>query len=390
MRIAYISSPSFSDVDISMMSELQEQVELDYYLITYPAELRSAAINIKTAISVDGVLTADKIRDLDVVSRFLKKTNFYVVNSTKNRTLSWSRISASLKLFWRIWRGNYDVVHGTGIPGLTTLWMFLFRKKLVLTVHDPIPHSSFNSKSQLLERRLAMKLCRHFILLNKAQKKEFIGFYGINTRRQKIYSSKLGSYNYLQMYSLESQEGGYSNKYILFFGKIYSYKGLQHLMPAMLKVHERCPNLKLVVAGKGNFSFDITPYEKLPYIDIRNRFIPDDELAGLIENCEFVVVPYIDATQSGVVMSSYAFHKPCLVTNVGGLPEMVIDGKFGRVIPPADEEKLAKAICQMCSDRMQLQQFSRNIKSEYQEGDSSWKVIISGLVNIYKDVTVGK
>lgn len=390
MRIAYISSPSFSDVDISMMSELQERVELDYYLITYPAELRSAAINIKTAIPVDGVLTADTISDLGVVSRFLKKTNFYVVNSTKNRTLSWSRISASLKLFWRVWRGNYDVVHSTGIPGLTTLWMFLFRKKLVLTVHDPIPHSSFNSKSQLLERRVAMKLCRHFILLNKAQKKEFIDFYGINTIRQKIYGSKLGSYNYLQMYSSESQEGYSQDKYILFFGKIYSYKGLQHLMPAMLKVHERCPKLKLVVAGKGTFPFDIAPYEKLPYIDIRNRFIPDDELAGLIEHCEFVVVPYIDATQSGVVMSSYAFYKPCLVTNVGGLPEMVTDGKFGRVIPPADEGQLTEAICQLHSDDTLLNRYSFNIKSEYQKGESSWKKIVGGLVNIYKDVTVGK
>lgn len=48
----------------------------------------------------------------------------------------------------------------------------------------------------------------------------------------------------------------------------------------------------------------------------------------MIRNCEFTVVPYIDATQSGVIMSAYAFNKPCVATNVGGLPEMVIDGKM--------------------------------------------------------------
>ena len=68
--------------------------------------------------------------------------------------------------------------------------------------------------------------------------------------------------------------------------------------------HTKYPELTLVVAGKGKYYFDIEKYLKLPYFKIDNRFIPDGELAAMIRECEFVVVPYVDATQSGVIMSA--------------------------------------------------------------------------------------
>ena len=77
------------------------------------------------------------------------------------------------------------------------------------------------------------------------------------------------------------------------------------------------------MAGGGKFHFDVSEYEALDYIGIRNRFIPDDEMVALIKNCAFMVCPYTDATQSGVIMSAFAFNKPVIATDVGGLPEMV-------------------------------------------------------------------
>ena len=103
-------------------------------------------------------------------------------------------------------------------------------------------------------------------------------------------------------------------------------------MPAMKKVHKVLPSLKLVVAGKGEYYFDKSAYDKLDYIQFVNRFIPDIELANLIANSIFVVVPYTEATQSGVIMSAYAFAKPVIATNVGGLPEMVGNDEFGKII----------------------------------------------------------
>ena len=154
----------------------------------------------------------------------------------------------------------------------------------------------------------------------------------------------------------------------------------------MKKVHELFPNLRIIIAGKGRFYFDIEEYKKLDYFQIENRFIPDNELADMIRNCEFTVVPYIDATQSGVIMSAYAFNKPCVATNVGGLPEMVIDGKNGIIVKPKNVEALADAICKLHCSQERIKEFASVIKEEYSEGLKSWKYIATQIKNIYEKI----
>jgi len=383
MKIAYISPVSFSDVDISLISEMQHYADISYFLYLYPNGLKGAAVNINNVYSGNGVFLHHVYPELKKMSKFLNKSVFYVFNTTKNSTFSWQRIKASFLLYKKIKEERYDIIHYTWFPGINMYWLYLFRNKLVLTIHDPIPHSSLKSKFQLFDRKVAMHFCKHFILLNKKQKKDFITKYKININKQVIFDSKLSCYNYLQLYNKDSF---INEKYILFFGKIYSYKGLQFLLPAMRLVHKQYPNVKLIVAGSGVFCFDIKQYESLDYIEIRNRFIPDDELATLIRNCLFVVAPYIDATQSGVVMSAFAFNKPCLVTNVGALPEMVIDNMFGRVIESSNEMALVNAICEMLSDEELLSSYSKNIESMYKEGKMSWNYISKGLIRFYMNI----
>ena len=170
---------------------------------------------------------------------------------------------------------------------------------------------------------------------------------------------------------------------MLFFGSILSHKGLEYLLPAMKIVHERYPNAKLIVAGKGEMYFDISPYLNMDYIDIRNRFIHDEELAELIQQCSVVAVPYIDATQSGVIMSAYAFNKPCVATNVGGLPEMVIHEELGLIVPPKNIKALADAICQILGNSVLCRMFSENIHKKYGEGELSWKYIVNQYLDFY-------
>lgn len=133
-------------------------------------------------------------------------------------------------------------------------------------------------------------------------------------------------------------------KYILFFGYISSYKGLEYLCEAMMKVHKSHPEVKLVIAGGGNIYFDWKPYKDLDYIILRNHFVDLPELAGLLSECEFSVCPYKDATQSGVVQTAFSLGVPMLVTNVGALPDVVKDGQNGLVVPPCDSSSLVGAI----------------------------------------------
>ena len=182
-----------------------------------------------------------------------------------------------------------------------------------------------------------------------------------------------------------------TEKYILFFGQIASNKGLDILFPAMKELHKTHPNIKLIVAGKGKFSFDISPYKNLEYIDIRNHFIPDDALAQLIQHAMFVVCPYIDATQSGVVMSAFAFNKPVVATNVGGFPEQVIHNQFGLIVSPNDIQALTNAMSELCENHNKLLHLQENIRMSYeQNGINSWEKIVSNMIHIYTAVSYSK
>ena len=124
----------------------------------------------------------------------------------------------------------------------------------------------------------------------------------------------------------------------------------------------------------------------LDYIDLRNRFIPDDEMVSLVKNALFMVCPYTDATQSGVIMSSYAFYRPVVATNVGGLPEMVVNDRYGLIVKERDIDALAEAIKRLLNDRCMLEMFSKNIEKDYSTGEKSWHEIALKLVMEYNIV----
>ncbi len=137
-------------------------------------------------------------------------------------------------------------------------------------------------------------------------------------------------------------------KYILFFGLIRDYKGLDILLRAMTDQRIRELDVKLIVAGE--FYSDPTQYHHMievmkleDDIIMHSEFIPDDKVAYYFNAADLVVQPYKSATQSGVTQIAYHFHKPMIVTNVGGLPEMVPDGIAGYVVSP-DHTEVADAI----------------------------------------------
>lgn len=127
--------------------------------------------------------------------------------------------------------------------------------------------------------------------------------------------------------------------YMLFFGLVRAYKGLNLLIDAFADERLRKYPLKLIVAGE--FYDDPKPYleqiERLGLSDevvVCNKYISDDEVRNYFNAADIVVLPYKSATQSGVTQVAYHFEKPVLVTNVGGLKEIIPDGKVGYVVEP--------------------------------------------------------
>ena len=136
---------------------------------------------------------------------------------------------------------------------------------------------------------------------------------------------------------------------VLFFGYVRPHKGLEVLLEAVAEARHELHELRLIVAGEFHESEQeyrdrISRLGIAPAVDIRNRFLPDREVATLFAACDLVVQPYLTATQSGVAQVAFHFEKPMILTDVGGLAEIVQHGSAGMVVPPADPDALAHAI----------------------------------------------
>ena len=171
-----------------------------------------------------------------------------------------------------------------------------------------------------------------------------------------------------------------SKRYLLFFGLIRDYKGLDLLLEAFEKVDDE--SLRLLVAGE--FYNDKEQYRALldrlgDRVVLHDHFIPDAEVAAYFSVADALVLPYRTATQSGVTQIAYNFSVPMVVTRVGGLPEIVPDGKVGFVCEPT-VNGVYKAIEQLYEDDT-LQRFAENFPAERKR--FSWETMCDKLIEVY-------
>lgn len=175
--------------------------------------------------------------------------------------------------------------------------------------------------------------------------------------------------------------------YLLFFGLIREYKGLDLLLKAMSdKRLDKYP-LKLIVAGE--FYEKKEPYLKMiddldinDKVIICDKYIPDEEVKNFFNLADMVVQPYKSATQSGVTQIAYHFEKPMLVTDVGGLREIVPNGKVGYVVE-AEPSKIADAICDFY-DNERIEYFESNIIEEKKKYE--WSKMTETIMKLYNEI----
>jgi len=171
---------------------------------------------------------------------------------------------------------------------------------------------------------------------------------------------------------------------MLFFGYVRSYKGLSVLIDAMLKIQEMVPVTLLIV---GEFYEDEKKYRAMIHghglescIRIYSQYIPNDEVATFFSAADVVVLPYISATQSGIIQIAYHFNKPVITTHVGGLSEVVIHGHTGFVIPPNNPDALTKAVMEFYNEHCE-EEFAKNISEEKRQ--YGWDKFIERLETLF-------
>lgn len=365
MKIAFLSTFAL-DANLSLVNALKQNNDV-YFFTEALYEVFNFLDKKKLTKTISkGTEVAQLERFGDLID--LEKT--FVIKGTRNSNVI-KKLFISYKIHQYLKEINPDVI----IIDNSMLTYFVstlaFRKKMLLVVHDPFLHSGENLFIDRLLRKIHFSLIRQKMLLNENQKNEFITHYNYNPKD--IHTSFLSVYDFLNYCKTnESVDSGNFN--ILFFGRISPYKGIKFLLDAFVDIlsTKKYPHITLTIAGSGNFDFDIEPYRQHPEIKILNEYIYPENLANLIFNSSVVVCPYIDATQSGVVMSAYSFKKPVIATNVGGLPEMVEDQSTGIIIEPKNSEAITNAILELYNNRHLLNTMSQNIEKLYFSGEKSW------------------
>ena len=251
-------------------------------------------------------------------------------------------------------------------------------------VHNMIPH-----EPNLLDKLLAPFYVRHtdgFVALSESVVKD-IDSLDKQTKPKASYPHPIYDHYGAQMEKNEACQAldlDPEKQYMLFFGLVRAYKGLDLLLDAFGKVKDQLPDLRLIVAGE--FYEDEEKYRAQLYFNklndrviIHNDFIADADLCKYFGAADLIVQPYKSATQSGVTQVAFHFEKPMLVTNVGGLGEIVHDHKMGYAVEP-NAEAIAEAITDYYTNNRQADYTQYLIQ---QKENYSW----SGLTNAFMNIT---
>ena len=215
--------------------------------------------------------------------------------------------------------------------------------------HNVFPHERFPMDRLLT--KMTLKKGDFFIVHAKSDEADLLTIRADAKVRQNPHPT----YNAFKIRNINKEQArkelgeGQETKLLLFFGFVREYKGLKHLLKAMPQVKEKLDNVKLMVVG--SFGEDKADYRNLingmqieDCVEVVDGYTPDNEVEKYFAASDMVVLPYESATQSGIVQIAYGFEKPVLVTNVGGLPDVVTDGRTGYVVEPKSAEAIAAAI----------------------------------------------
>ena len=364
-KIVFLSSMAL-DANISLIKRLRLSYDI-YYVI-----LGNDGIRRLGNIQLDHIIVkASTIALMHKLNEFVDLDKTYIIKNCPKFSL-W-KLKIEIETHKLIKRIKPDVIL-TDAPNPNFLIdRFIYRKRIISLIHDPFLHSGELTLIRKFGNYLLIHWAREYVLFNKAQEEEFI--YQKKLNKKDVFTIFLGQYEFLTLFSSKNFNSSIkTSKFsLLFFGRISPYKGLKYLLDGFMKFLNVRPNeMELIIAGNGDFDFAY--YRNIPQIHIINRFINTDELANMIQQASIVICPYTDATQSGVVMSAYAFKKPVLATNVGGLPEMLNQGKTGMLIPPRNSDAIYKALITLSSQPNLLDEYSKNIERIYfNSGEKSWE-----------------
>lgn len=215
------------------------------------------------------------------------------------------------------------------------------KDKIVSICHDPVSHSG--------EKNYFAKAVRQSIIKSDDVVVLTESFVPLVSQNYNIPMEKIHFIPHGRMENyVKCQDDKYKKEYskdkfnFVFFGRIEKYKGLHVLAEACKILQNKRKDFSITVAGNGDFTEYKNEFNEIENATIINRFIPDQEVGCLFSGPNIVtIVPYLDATQSGVIPIAYEYETPIIASNTGGLKEQLNDGKIGLLFEPGNALELA-------------------------------------------------
>ena len=248
----------------------------------------------------------------------------------------------------------------------------LGRRPFAITIHDPTPHPGDLVARQ--DRPFNWALVR---------RAKLVFVHGESLREELLEHFTPGGEVVVVPHGVTAGEASPlpADPHFLFFGRISRYKGIDTLLDAMAKVWEQAPAATLTIAGSG----ELEPHPLLDdtRVEVRNEYLPDSALPDLFRAARAVVLPYRQASQSGVGSMVKPYARPLIVTEVGGLPELVADGS-GLAVPGEDPGALAAAILRIAGDDDLATGLARAAAAGV-EGGASWDRVAELTLAAYRE-----
>ncbi|MDR0971443.1 MAG: glycosyltransferase [Bacteroidales bacterium] len=357
----------FNERLIEEFSKQNDEVKIETFSLQYPSFLFPGKSQYSTEINHNSFPI---IRSINSINPF-----------------SWIKVGLKLKkekpdiVIVKYWMPFFALCFST----ILSLTKKNHKTKIIAIIDNIIPHEKRFLDSFLT--RLFTKSVDGFIAMSKSVFEDIYSFEAIKPRILSPhplfdnFGEKISKKEALEKLNLKETDIN-----LLFFGLIRKYKGLDMLLEALSDERLRKYPIKLVVAGE--FYEDSTPYydmvKKLNLEDkviFHPRFIPDSEVKNYFCATDLLVLPYRNATQSGVTQISYHFEKPMLVTNVGGLAEIIPNNKVGYVVE-ANVKSISDALVSFCESSPSFIEGIEQEKMKY-----SWERMSEAIKKLYKQTT---
>jgi glycosyltransferase involved in cell wall biosynthesis len=241
--------------------------------------------------------------------------------------------------------------------------------KIIFVCHNVLPHEGFPMKEQLTSKVLRRG---DAYIVHSAQDAEDLKrlvpspqfIHGVHPTYNQFKKKDLSKEESRKILGIPAEQ-----EMLLFFGYIREYKGLKHLIRALPEIRAKRPRAHLFVVGDF-WEKNKEEYEQLiretgteQAVTLVDGYLPDDEVEPYFAAADLCVLPYESATQSGVIQIAYSFGLAVVATAVGGLPEVVLDGETGFVVPPKEDKKLAETVVRFFEEN-RAEAFRERIKEE--------------------------